>query len=198
MGVFHMKKGIIIVIIVGMFSWAVYDFISKSDKTTLPNAGVDLYSGDKDNNDTEEKQDVVGLNAGNIAPDFELETLFGEVVKLSDYRGQRVLLNFWATWCAPCRAEMPDMQKFHENKDVVILAVNLTDTESKASNVPRFVDDFELTFPILLDEDVKVSGLYQIQPIPTSFLIDSTGRIHNVAYGALNYDQMVQEFEKMN
>src|SRR5690625_5188421 len=106
-----MKKWIIILVIVGLVGWAVYDFAA--------------------NQEAEEEEDpVVGLEKGNLAPDFELETIEGETVKLSDYRGEKVMLNFWATWCPPCRAEMPDMQKFHENHDEgVILAVNLTETE---------------------------------------------------------------------
>ncbi len=139
----------------------------------------------------------VGLEKGNLAPDFELTTLDDETVKLSDFRGERVMLNFWASWCGPCRAEMPDMQQFYEDKDVIILAVNLTDTETEMSDVTNFVDEYSLTFPILLDEETEVADLYRIQPIPTSYLIDSNGIIHNVAFGALNYELMVKEFEQM-
>src|SRR5690625_2621225 len=179
----------IALIIVGMFGWAVYDYIDKSDKSDTLSTGegdsVDLHANGEDNNE-KGKDDVVGLVAGNIAPDFELETSDGETVKLSDFRGKRVMVNFWATWCPPCRAEMPDIQKFYENKDVVILAVNLIDSRpDEAENVEPFVDDYGLTFPVLLDKRSEVAGLYQIQPIPTNFLIDSSGRIHNVAYGAL-------------
>ncbi|HLS59576.1 MAG TPA: redoxin domain-containing protein [Virgibacillus sp.] len=198
-----MKKGIIIAVIVGMFGWAVYDFAIKSDDSNEAEqdeyviedeSGTPLAEPDEpqEGNDTE-----TGLEAGDVAPDFELETLEGETVKLSDYRGERVMLNFWATWCPPCRAEMPDMQKFHEDTDVVILAVDLADTESNEKNVPEFVDEFGLTFEVLLDKDSGVANQYQIKPIPTSFLIDSEGVIHNKALGALNYELMIQEFEKM-
>src|SRR5699024_3157736 len=121
----------------------------------------------------------------------------GEQVALSDYRGQRVMVNFWATWCPPCRAEMPDMQKFYENKDVAILAINLTETESSRDAVTEFVESYELTFPILMDTNVEVANTYQIQPIPSSFMIDSNGSIQFKAFGAMNYELMVQEFEKM-
>ncbi|MFD1039998.1 peroxiredoxin family protein [Virgibacillus byunsanensis] len=197
-----MKKGIIIAIIVGMFVWAVYDFVLQSDESTVT-SGEDYevkdhltVNGSGDNTDGGE-EDKVGLETGNMAPDFELSTLGGDTVKLSDFRGKRVMLNFWATWCPPCRAEMPDMQKFHEEKDIVILAVNLTDTEASIQDIPDFVDEFELTFPILLDEQTAVANEYQIQPIPTSFMVDSNGRIQYKAFGALNYELMVQEFEKM-
>lgn len=107
------------------------------------------------------------------------------------------MVNFWATWCPPCRAEMPDMQKFYDNKDVAILAVNLTGAESGTKVVQEFVDEFGLTFPILLDKEMVVASQCQIQPIPTTFMIDSKGRIQNKSFGAQNYELMVREFEKM-
>ncbi|GEN31382.1 peroxiredoxin [Cerasibacillus quisquiliarum] len=196
------KKWIFIVIIVGMLGWAIYDFGIK-DKASSSSEQVKQL----DNNETDKEERSQnksgeamikeGLEKGDLAPDFELETLEGEKVSLSDFRGKRVMLNFWATWCPPCRAEMPDMQKFHENKDVVILAVNLTETESSEDNVPKFVEEYGITFRVPLDVDSSVSTLYQIRPIPTTYLIDSNGMIHNVAFGAINYELMVQEFEKM-
>ncbi|GAA0489927.1 hypothetical protein GCM10008986_14790 [Salinibacillus aidingensis] len=92
---------------------------------------------------------------------------------------------------------MPDMEKFYQNKDVKILAVNLTQTESGIQDVRDFVKEFDLSFPILLDQESNVANTYQIQPIPTSYMIDSEGVISFKTLGALNYDLMVQEFEKM-
>ncbi|MFP3360201.1 TlpA disulfide reductase family protein, partial [Planococcus sp. SIMBA_143] len=86
-----------------------------------------------------------------------MKTLDGKQVRLSDYRGERVLLNFWSTWCPPCRQEMPDMQQFFQDKDPVILAVNLTDTEVNQKTVREFIEEFGVTFPVLLDEKAKVS-----------------------------------------
>src|SRR5699024_7889902 len=101
-----MKKAIIIVVILGMFGWAIYDFVIKSDD----DAELKVEADDEDS------EVQVGLEKGNRAPDFELTTMDGEKVKLSDYRGERVMLNFWASWCGPCRTEMPDMQKLYENE----------------------------------------------------------------------------------
>lgn len=184
-----MKKGILIVIILGMFGWAVYSFINQQNDEAKHNESVPVQ-GEKDT-------DKIGLEKGDIAPDFSLKTLNGEEVKLSDYRGKRVMINFWASWCGPCRAEMPDIQRFHETKDIVILAVNLTSSENSRTNVTNFVKEYEMTFPILMDETEFVAGLYAIKPIPTTYLINSDGTIHNKAFGALNYEQMAQEFEKM-
>src|SRR5699024_8149677 len=163
-----MKKSIIIIILVGLLGWVGYDFLS-SDDTKNEENGADA--------ETVVDSDELGLEIGNIAPDFQLETLDGETVKLSDLRGEKVMVNFWATWCPPCRAEMPDMQKFHENTDVNILAVNLIDTESNRDNVPEFLDELGLTFPVLLDEESEIATEYKIVAYPTSFMIDSNGRI---------------------
>jgi peroxiredoxin len=176
-----MKKWIIIVVILGMVAWAGYDFIGKE---SVP---------------AEEVEAEVGLEQGNIAPDFELETVGGETVKLSDFRGEKVLLNFWATWCPPCRAEMPDMQKFHEkNEDGVILAVNLRETENSSRNVYEFLEEYGITFQVLSDAETKVANTYKAQALPTSYLIDTEGKIQNVAIGPLNYESMVKAFAEMN
>ncbi|OZU88618.1 alkyl hydroperoxide reductase [Virgibacillus indicus] len=203
-----MKKAIIIVVLIGMVGWAVYDLTFQANDSEAPdnevseqeesrfvsNQGIETAVNEKSETATEA---TVGLNVGDMAPDFQLQTLAGETVKLSDYLGQRVIANFWATWCPPCRAEMPDMEKFHQAKDVVILAVNLTETEPNAQQVQNFVNEFNLTFPILLDEEIEVATNYGIRPIPTSFMIDSNGIIQYKAFGAINYELMVQEFEKM-
>ncbi|SET38515.1 Peroxiredoxin [Oceanobacillus limi] len=195
-----MKKTAPIFFIIVMFAWGIYDDVSNSDKSNESQmeptedsrieTGIEVMSRGA--------TDEVGLKKGNIAPDFELTTLDGETVKLSDFQGEKVMLNFWATWCGPCRSEMPDMEKFYHDKDIAILAVNLTDTEIRESDVSEFVDEYQITFPILMDETAEVADQYRINPIPTTYLIDTKGRIHNVAFGALNYERMVDEFEKMD
>lgn len=175
-----MKRNILIVVIVALVGWAIYDFVISSD------------SADK------EEDAEVGLEVGNKAPDFELETMDGDPIKLSELKGEKVMVNFWATWCPPCRAEIPDLQEFHEDTDINILAVNLTNTEESFDNIPKFAKNFGMEFPILLDEESEVSTKYEIQPIPSSFMIDSSGIIKYKALGAMNYDLMIQEYEKMN
>ncbi|MFD2627677.1 redoxin domain-containing protein [Oceanobacillus kapialis] len=196
-----MKKWILIVVVVGMIGWAVFDFVNSQGKSAEEFESVDETQEVEDENGSEvaeeSEEPTIGLEVGNQAPDFELETLTGESVKLSDFRGKRVMINFWATWCPPCRAEMPDMEKFYQDKDVVILAVNLTDTENSVEDIESFVDEYKLTFPILMDSNLEAATLYAIQPLPTTYMVDSNGLISNMAFGALNYDLMVQEFEKM-
>ncbi|NLI67182.1 MAG: redoxin domain-containing protein [Bacilli bacterium] len=184
-----MKKWIIILVLVGMLGWAVYDFvIDDNSKDTAQGFSAD---------ENTESEKTFGLEEGDMAPDFELQTLDGETVKLSDFRGEKVLLNFWATWCPPCRSEMPDMQKFHEEYDATILAVNLTETEASKENVQAFLDEYGVTFTVLTDEDSEIATLYNASALPTSYLINSKGEVHNIAIGPLNYDMMVQAFEEM-
>ncbi|KGX84870.1 peroxiredoxin family protein [Pontibacillus marinus] len=191
-----MKKIILIVLIAGMFGWAVYDFAYKDQETTQNQDMSNENSEEGQSNDSNEEAKV-GLEKGNLAPNFELKTLSGETVQLSDYRGEKIMLNFWATWCPPCRAEMPDMEKFYNNEDVKILAVNLTNTEESQDAVKKFKKEFGLSFPILMDEKLAVANKYQIQPIPTSYMIDSNGKIQHIALGAMNYEMMVDQFNNM-
>jgi peroxiredoxin len=129
------------------------------------------------------------LKVGDAAPDFTLQTLDGQTVSLSDYRGKGVLLNFWGTWCKPCRTEMPAFQNQYElNKDngFEILAVNMA--ESNAS-VQGFVNQYGLTFPILMDPG-KVARLYKIDPLPTSILVHPDGRIAGIILGPMDEDNV--------
>lgn len=134
------------------------------------------------------KDNVPGLGVGLKAPDFELKNLAGETVKLSDFEGKKVMLNFWATWCPPCKAEMPDMQKFYKEAgdEIVILAVNI-DTEN---DVAGFAKQMGVNFPILLDEKQRVSTTYQILSIPTTYFIDEKGIITYKHFSAMNVEMM--------
>lgn len=138
-----------------------------------------------------------GVEIGDKAPDFMLETLDGETLQLSDFQGERVMINFWATWCPPCKQEMPDMERFYQEHDPVILSVNLTDGEMNTEQVGQFIQELELTFPVLLDREGEVSNLYRIQPIPMTYMVDAKGIIQFKSFGALSYEQMVKQFEQM-
>lgn len=138
-----------------------------------------------------------GVAAGELAPDFELTTLDGQTVTLSEYRGEKkVLLNFWASWCAPCRAEMPHLQNYYKEQaeadEMEILAVNLTDKDNGLDKIEAFAEDFRLTFPIPLDQTGQVGDTYEAITIPTTYLIDTEGRIQQKYIGPMD-EKMIQE-----
>jgi peroxiredoxin len=125
--------------------------------------------------------------AGHPAPDFELKTLTGDTLRLSDFKGQPVLVNFWATWCGPCRAEFPDFQKTHVDNagSLVIIGVNHT-TADQRELVDGFVAEMGATFPIVLDETGETVKAYRVLGLPTSVFIDRNGLVHELFTGPIN------------
>ena len=122
---------------------------------------------------------------GFLAPDFTLETLQGETVTLSDLRGKAVVVNLWASWCPPCRAEMPALQAAYEadrDRGLEILAVDMTyqDTEQDAL---RFIEEFGLTFTIPMDRDGTVARQYLLRALPSTFFVGPDGVITKVVIG---------------
>ncbi len=123
--------------------------------------------------------------AGFLAPDFTLQTASGEAISLSELRGKAVLLNVWASWCGPCRAEMPAMQRIYEEyagQGLVVLAVNATDQDSAAAAL-AFASELGLTFPIVFDTDGGVGRQYAVRALPSSYFIRPDGVIEEVIIG---------------
>ena len=126
---------------------------------------------------------------GEPAPNFQLRDLNGHLITLSDLRGKVVLLNFWATWCGPCRVEMPAMEQLYrmfQRKDFEILAVS-TDAQGAAITRP-FQQENHLTFPILHDPDYRVGLTYGARSLPMTFLIDRQGVIRHQVFGARDWE----------
>src|SRR5699024_4132110 len=160
---------------------------------------ITSVAAQKENGEVNSLADDVGLGKGAKAPDLKLKTMDGEKVKLSDYEGEKVIVNIWADWRPPCREEIPDLQKLYDNYDVEILAIDLTETESSLDVVEEFVyDEFEMTFPVLLDETSEVANMYQVMAYPTSYMVDTEGYIQFLAMGAMEYEQMREELEKLD
>ncbi|MBM7703781.1 TlpA family protein disulfide reductase [Metabacillus iocasae] len=183
------KKILAVLLLLGLGGYALWQGV-------LPKNAEDNLSEYEDANIKEEESQEVaeyGLETGKKAPVFKLRVLGGEEVSLSDYQGKKVILNFWATWCPPCKAEMPEMQKFYNqySDDVEILAVNLTSSEQTVDAVNQFLQERGFTFPVLLDEKEEVSSKqYKILTIPTTYFIDESGTITKRINGPMNYEQM--------
>ncbi|WP_442598286.1 peroxiredoxin family protein [Neobacillus sp. D3-1R] len=184
-----LKKNLLVIIgLVVLVGWGIYDF------TTSKTGSSKVEQTEKDSVATTGNINAdIGIQEGNKAPDFQLQTLDGKEMKLSDMAGKKVILNFWATWCPPCKAEMPHMQEFYsEQKDngIEIVAVNLTTAEKNQDDIGKFIKDYGLTFPVLLDSPGEVGQTYQAFTIPTSYIIDSNGIIRKKIVGPMDKDMM--------
>ena len=192
-----MKKNIIIgiaaTILVVMAVYVTKNYNSKAEIVINPPqqdqqaeqpASDPIPSSDSEDNSGEPKINLMDNY------DFTLKDLEGNEVKLSSLKGKKVFLNFWATWCPPCKAEMPDIEKlYQETKDssLVILAINV-DTDKKAAQ--DFIDANNYNFTVLWDENGEVSRLYQVTAIPTSYFIDTEGFLGGGTRGMISLEAM--------
>ncbi len=122
------------------------------------------------------------------APDFTLQDIDGNIHRLADYRGKALIVNFWATWCPPCRAEMPSMErawKKERSNGIVILAINVGEDED---TIFQFTADYPVTFPLLMDQDSEVVGPWGVRGLPTTYVVDPAGRIVYRAIGGREWD----------
>jgi len=136
-----------------------------------------------------EKFDQEKSLAGYLAPQFTLRNLKGNLVSLNSFKGQVVVLNFWATWCVPCRIEMPafeNLYRRYRSQGVTVLGVSLD--KGSDGKVKKFVEEYQLSFPILMDSDGKAEKLYPSVSIPFTFVIDKAGRIVARVDGAKNWE----------
>ena len=141
-----------------------------------------------------------GVLSGEPAPELALEDLYGNEVRLTDHRGQVILVDFWATWCGPCIQELPHIQKVHEKYQDQGLGVLAISTDRQKSKVPPFVEKNGYTFPVLL-ADGKVETAYQVRGIPVVYLIDRTGviRYHKEGFSPgseKDFERWVEELLK--
>lgn len=137
---------------------------------------------------------------GRAAPDFVLEKPGGGTLRLSDLQGHPVLLNFWASWCAPCRAETPDLVAAYQQyqaQGLIIVGVNLQEADKK---VLKFTQDFGVTYPVVIDRDGDVKGVWPGGPfrgLPASYFIDSTGVVRDSYPGQLTKDLLAEKLAKI-
>jgi thiol-disulfide isomerase/thioredoxin len=128
------------------------------------------------------------LESGTLAPEVPLDDLNGGTVKISDYRGKVVVMNFWATWCGPCIQEMPMFQEYQDRYDgIVVLGVN---SEEKADKVNEFLTKLTVEYPILLDSTVGMAREFRINFLPTTIFVDEKGEVRFRHYGIMTSEQM--------
>lgn len=179
---------VLVVFVIGLIANGVYEYVQGVEKREQARL-------------EEKKQSYLGgLDIGEKAPDFMLQTIQGESVSLSAYAGNPVVVNFWATWCKPCRTELPALIDFYEQTNVPVLAVNLTKNERRGvTDVEAFLEETPLSFPVLLDRDASVEQLYKIIALPTTYVIAADGRIVAKHTGPIETDWLydaVEDIEK--
>ena len=129
-----------------------------------------------------------GTRVGFLAPTFSLERLEGGTSSSTEFRGKVVLINFWATWCGPCRAEMPSLEALsHEFPSQEFMVVGISSDYEGAQIVQPFVESFGLTFPILLDPEMAVNDRFEVRAIPASIILDRQGIIRHKFFGAMDW-----------
>ncbi len=138
------------------------------------------------------------------APNFTLQNLEGQTVSLSDYQGKVVLLNFWGTWCEPCKQETPALQRSYAKlgaDGLVVLGVNLLNSERtfnrNIEHVRQFADQYGVEYPIVLDDSGIATQAYGISPLPTSFFVDQQGKVRYIRVGELTAADVEQTFRHL-
>ncbi len=172
------------------YSYLKDNFFAQSQFTLLEGRGF-FWEAEREPQALEEAPSL-----GYLAPDFALPDLNGRMISLKALRGQPILLNFWATWCPPCRMEMPDLQRFYEQygDQVAVIGINWSEDPPR---VRRFLERYDITYPNALDRQGKAFVLYRLTGVPTTFFIDEQGVIRGVWIGPLQADEIVSSFAKI-
>jgi len=177
-----MKKLIILIIAVILVGISIYTVNTYNMSNAKNKANLIV----KDTNNGKTTENIVKVKA----IDFKLKDLDGKELSLSDLIGKKIFLNFWATWCPPCKSEMPEIEKLYQetkDSDLIIVAVEIGEP---LSTVKPFINNNKYNFKVLLDTDQSVASKYGISAIPASYFIDKSGNIVSKNLGAINLEQM--------
>ena len=195
---YTVKVGAILLIFMGVmtltgFTNGITNYLSRATGNTTVSESEKKIEDKK----VEEKQEDADTGIKTPAPDFTLTDQFGNEHKLSDYKGKTVFLNFWATWCPPCRSEMPEIQKMYESYDenagdLVVLGVAAPNygQEGDEDQISNFLTENGYDFPVVMDTDGELTGQYAISAYPTTFMIDKDGNVYGYVSGALTGEMM--------
>lgn len=212
---YTVKIGAFLMIVMGLFvfsgklSYTANSTNASSNSNVTYSTGKDATnSNTEENNKAETKNEGSSSNANNDktpAIDFELKDQYGKTHKLSDYKGKVLFLNFWATWCPPCKMEMPDIQKIYEKyekqgekSEVVVLSVAAPNTqdEKDIDGIKAFLEENGYTYPVLMDDGGYTFGAYRISSLPTTFMIDKEGNVFGYVQGGLTQEAMESIIEQ--
>ena len=213
---YTVKIGAFLMIVMGLFvfsgklSYTANTTNASSNSNATYSTGKDATNSNVEDNSDKEgtKNEGVSSNANNDktpAIDFELKDQYGKTHKLSDYKGKVVFLNFWATWCPPCKMEMPDIQKIYEKyekqgekTEVVVLSVVAPNTqdEKDVEGIKAFLEENGYTYPVLMDDGGYTFGAYRISSLPTTFMIDKEGNVFGYVQGGLTQEAMESIIEQ--
>ncbi|MGO4888308.1 TlpA disulfide reductase family protein [Anaerobacillus sp. MEB173] len=205
-----MKGRFTTIFILGIAAVAIiYVLISSNSNKQVSEQNQFLTEGEQSDQTAENEQDVnteeiinedgeikTGIFEGMIAEDFTLPLWETEEKKaLSDYRGEIVILNMWASWCPPCRKEMPDLIQLHDDykeQGVAVVGINMASVERNAYDAKEFMEEFQVNFPTLVDVDGEVADIYQVLGIPVTYVLNEDGVIYKRIMGAVTYDMLAE------
>lgn len=195
---YTVRIGAVLLIVMGIMTLTGFSGGTSAKKSAA--AEKEKAAASKEANSSSESSAKSGADSSEeltAAPDFTLTDQYGRQHRLSDYRGKTVFLNFWATWCGPCRSELPDIQKLYEShgknkKDLVVLGIAApgTGNEKDVKGITKFLKDNGYTYPVLMDTTGDAMTDYYIQAYPTTFLINSDGKIFDYVPGVLSSETM--------
>ena len=196
---YTVKIGAFLMIVMGLFVFSgklsyMQNNTNNSSSSTEYSTGKDATNSDSEENDKSNGTASSNKPEENKTPviDFELKDQYGKTHKLSDYKGKVIFLNFWATWCPPCKMEMPDIQKIYEKyekqgekSEVVVLSVVAPNTqdEKDIDGIKAFLEENGYTYPVLMDDGGYTFGAYRISSLPTTFMIDKEGNVFGYVQG---------------